>query len=67
MEIIFMGNKKFYYLIQEVMGNEIKYTQTLDLLYKVNREFILVTEGEKTENFEIKKYKIPEKNNNLYK
>jgi hypothetical protein len=61
MEIIFMGNKNFYYLIQEVMGNEIKYTQTPDLLYKVNREFILVTEGEKTENFEIKNIKYLKK------
>ena len=61
MEIIFMGNKNFYYLIHEVMGNEIKYTQTPDLLYKVNREFILVTEGEKTENFEIKNIKYLKK------
>lgn len=61
MRVIFIGNKNFYYLIQEVMETEIEYAENLNDIYKTEKEFILVTDGEKAENLEVKRIKYLKK------
>ena len=54
MKIIFIGNKNFYFLIQETTDKDILYLENVNNLEKIKEKYILIIDNELQEYQEIK-------------